>query len=165
MACITKRRGRYVIDCYDQHGRRYRKTLKKGITKDNARKVLRETEDRISRRTFMPEKKMPLFSEVRKKWFEHKKQYLRETTQEVYEFNLNTHLKDLDDFRISEITTADIERFITKLQNKARSTRRRKRKDQNEPEQTKESAQEPKKIALNGQEGHYDPGADHGLRG
>jgi integrase len=148
MACITKRRGRYVIDCYDQHGRRYRKTLKKGITKDNARKVLRETEDRISRRTFMPEKKMPLFSEVRKKWFEHKKQYLRETTQEVYEFNLNTHLKDLDDFRISEITTADIERFITKLQNKARSTRRRKRKDQNEPEQTKESAQEPKKIAL-----------------
>ena len=26
MACITKRDGQYVIDCYDQQGKRYRKS-------------------------------------------------------------------------------------------------------------------------------------------
>jgi integrase len=146
MACITKRRDRYVIDCYDQHGKRYRKALKKGTTKDAARKALRETEDRIARRTFMHEKKTPFFSEVSKKWLEHKKQYLRETTQEVYELNVTTHLKELDGFRISEITTADIERFITKLQMKCRSTKKRKKKN---PEQgAREPAPEGKKIAL-----------------
>ncbi len=146
MACITKRRGRWVIDCYDQHGKRYRKTLKKGITKDDARKALREIEDRITRRTFMHDKKTPFFSEVSKKWLEHKKQYLRETTWEVYEFNVLTHIKDLDGLRISEITTADVEKFISRLQNKCRSARKHKEdgKDQEKTEPVKEG----KKIAL-----------------
>jgi integrase len=146
MACITKRRDRYVIDCYDQHGKRYRKTLKAGTTKDNARKALREIEDRISRRTFMPDKKTPFFSEVSKKWLEHKKQYLRETTWEVYEFNVTTHLKELDELRISEITTVDIERFISRLQNKFRSTR--KRRKAGEVQKEVEAVKEGKKIAL-----------------
>ena len=146
LACITKRRGRYVIDCYDQHGKRYRKTLKAGTTKDNARKALRETEDRIARRTFMPDKKTPFFSEVSKKWLEHKKQYLRETTWEVYEFNVTTHLKELGELRISEITTVDIERFISRLQNKFRSTR--KRRKAGEVQKEVETVREGKKIAL-----------------
>jgi len=32
MACISKRRDRWVIDFYDQHGKRQRKTMKKGST-------------------------------------------------------------------------------------------------------------------------------------
>jgi integrase len=146
MACIVKRRGRYVIDCYDQHGKRYRKALKAGITKDKARKALREIEDRISRRTFMPDKKTPLFAEVSKKWLDHKKQYLRETTWEVYEFNVTTHLKEIDGLRISEITTVDIERFISRLQNKFRSTR--KRRKAGEVQKEVQAVKEGKKIAL-----------------
>jgi len=42
MACITKRRGRYVLDFYDQHGKRRWKTLKKGTTKKRAKDLLRE---------------------------------------------------------------------------------------------------------------------------
>jgi len=30
MACVTKRRDRYVVDCYDQFGRRRRKTMPVG---------------------------------------------------------------------------------------------------------------------------------------
>jgi len=80
MACIAKRRGRYVIDCYDQNGKRYRKTLKAGITKDAARKELYEIEAKIERRTFIHDKKAPLFSKVKEDWLKHKKQFLRENT-------------------------------------------------------------------------------------
>ncbi len=123
MACITKRRGRYVIDCYDQHGQRYRKTLPEGTTKDTAKKELREIEAKIERRTFLHEKKTPLFSEVKKQWLDYKKQFLRETTYETYETNCRIHLSDLDDLKINRINTATIETFISKLQDRAKSTK------------------------------------------
>ena len=122
MACISKRRGRYVIDCYDQNGKRYRKTLKAGTTKDDAKKGLRDIEAKIERRTFLHEKKTPLFSEVKAQWLDYKKQFLRETTHETYETNCRIHLSDLDDLKINRINTATIENFISKLQDKAKST-------------------------------------------
>jgi len=73
MACIAKRRDRWVIDAYDQNGKRYRKTLPAGTTKGRAREILREVEEKIERRTFAHEKKIPVFSEVAKGWLEHKK--------------------------------------------------------------------------------------------
>jgi integrase len=94
----------------------------------------------------MPDKKTPFLSEVSKKWLEHKKQYLRETTWEVYEFNVTTHLKELNELRISEINTVDIERFISRLQNKFRSTR--KRRKAGEVQKEVEAVKEGKKIAL-----------------
>ena len=39
MACIAKRRGRYVIDFYDNEGKRQRMTLKKGTTKKKAKSL------------------------------------------------------------------------------------------------------------------------------
>ena len=80
MACITKRRGRWVIDCYDQHGKRYRKALKEGTTKTAAREVLRDIEEKIMRRAFLNEKKTPTFKEVAEGWLEHKKPNIRATT-------------------------------------------------------------------------------------
>ena len=56
MACITKRGGRNVMDCSDQHGKRYRKTLPLGTSKDQARTELREIETKIERRIFLHEK-------------------------------------------------------------------------------------------------------------
>ena len=58
------RRGRYVIDCYDQHGKRYRETLKAGTTKEWVREILRDVEKKISRRSFIHEKKALTFGEV-----------------------------------------------------------------------------------------------------
>lgn len=116
MACITKRRGRYVIDCYDQNGKRYRKTLPMGTNKDQARKELREIEVKIERRTFLHEKKTPLFSEVKSQWLEYKKTRCRVTTWEMYEGHLENHFADLDGKRIDRITTAIVEAFITAKQ-------------------------------------------------
>lgn len=146
MACVTKRRGRYVIDCYDQHGNRYRKTMPEGTTKEEARKELREIEAKIERRTFLHEKKTPLFSEVKAQWLEHKRQYLRETTWEVASTHCRHHFTNLDGMRINQITTAVIERYIADLQNTDRLHWRRRQKDE-EPG-VKSTTTPGKKIAL-----------------
>jgi len=116
MACIAKRRGRYVIDCYDQHGKRYRKTLKAGTTKSDARKELREIEDRIARRSFMHDKKTPIFSKVAEDWLDYKKPQIRITTWNMYRGLFKLHFCDLLNLRISTISVATIEKFITKRQ-------------------------------------------------
>ena len=116
MACITKRRGRYVIDCYDQNGKRYRKSMPEGTKKDTARKALHEIETKIERRTFILEKNTPLFSKVAEQWLEYKKTRCRSTTWEMYQGHLNNHFADLDNRRINLITTATIEKFITARQ-------------------------------------------------
>jgi integrase len=121
MACIRKRLGRYVIDCYDQNGKRYRKTLPMGTNKDQARKELREIEARIERRTFLHEKKTPFFSMVKAQWLEYKKTRCRETTWEMYGGHLKNHFADLDGKRIDRITTATVENFITAKQGEAMS--------------------------------------------
>ncbi|MBU1162599.1 MAG: hypothetical protein KKA75_00385 [Proteobacteria bacterium] len=36
MACITKRRNRYILDFYDSQGKRQRQTLREGTTKKAA---------------------------------------------------------------------------------------------------------------------------------
>lgn len=117
MACIAKRRGRYVIDFYDNDGKRQRKTLKNGSTKTRAKEILREIEDQISRGTYLPDKKTPIFSEVAKDWLEHKKMNLRNSTWSVYEGHTLNHFKDLDALKINLITTATIEKYITDRQN------------------------------------------------
>ena len=112
MATIAKRRDRYVIDCYDQHGKRYRKTLPEGTTKQRARELLRDIETKIERRTFAHEKKILTFAEVKAQWLGYKKQFLRETTWEVCEMNLRNHFSDLDQIKISQIATTTVENFI-----------------------------------------------------
>ncbi|UCF84689.1 MAG: site-specific integrase [Desulfobacteraceae bacterium] len=112
MACVTKKRGKLVIDFYDQHGKRRLKTLPKGTTKTQARKVLREIEEQVDKRTFLPAKKIPLFSEVAKDWIAYKKPNLRETTWEVYQGHVKNHFHDLASVRINRITTAMVEKFI-----------------------------------------------------
>ncbi|HPC03394.1 MAG TPA: tyrosine-type recombinase/integrase [Syntrophales bacterium] len=116
MACVTKRNGRYVIDCYDQYGQRYRKTLPKGTTKEEARGLLQEIEKKISRRTFLHEKKVPAFGEVAAEWLEFKKPQVRIGTWSAYEGQIKNHFHEWLDKRIAVITTADVERFITRKQ-------------------------------------------------
>jgi integrase len=118
MACITKRRGRYVIDCYDQNGKRYRKTMKAGTTKETAKKELREIEGKIERRTFTHEKKTQTFKEVAKLWIEYKETRCRETSWEMYQGHLNNHFAEMDERKIDRITTATVESFITARQSK-----------------------------------------------
>ncbi|MGD0275886.1 MAG: site-specific integrase [Syntrophales bacterium] len=118
MACITKRRGRWVIDCYDQHGKRYRKALKEGTTKGEARETLRDIEEKIMRRAFLHDKKTPTFAEVAKEWLEHKKPNVRATTWEMYEGHTRNHFVDLDHLKINVINIATIEKWVAARQAK-----------------------------------------------
>jgi integrase len=118
MACITKRQDRYVIDCYDQHGKRYRKTLPAGTTKQKARELLRDIEDRISRRAFLHEKKTPLFSEVAQQWHEHKKPNIRISTWDQNQIVLRLHLREFNDMKISLITARAVEKYLMSLREK-----------------------------------------------
>jgi integrase len=116
MGCITKRNGRDVIDYYDNQGKRRRKTLKKGIRKARAKEILRDIEDRLSKGTYIPEKKIPTFSEVAKDWLEYKKPNIRGSTWSVYDGYLRNHFYDLDRIKTNRITTASIEKFVTHRQ-------------------------------------------------
>jgi hypothetical protein len=116
MACITKRRDRWIIDFYDQHGKRRWITLPEGTTKGRAKEELRAIEDQVNRKMFLPSAKVLLFSEVAREWIEPKKLKLRETTWEVYEGHVRNHFQDLDRLKINRVTIATVEKFITDRQ-------------------------------------------------
>jgi len=116
MACIAKRRNRWVIDFYDNQGKRQRQTLKKATTKKKAREKLRELEDQLAKGVYIPDKKIPIFSEVTKEWLEYKKPNLRKSTWSVYDGYTRNHFHDLDRIKINRITTANIEKFVTDRQ-------------------------------------------------
>jgi len=88
MACIAKRRNRYVIDFYDNQGKRRWKTLPKGTTKVKAKESMREIEDQLARGIYLPDKKIPIFSKVAKDWLENKKPNVRHSSWKMYEMLL-----------------------------------------------------------------------------
>jgi integrase len=116
MACLRKRRNRWVIDFYDQYGKRRWKTLKEGTTKKKAKEAMRDIEDQVDRGFYIPAREVPLFSKVAKDWLKQKKPNLRETTWEVCEGHVNNHFKDLNNMKVNRITTATVEKYITDRQ-------------------------------------------------
>jgi len=116
MACIAKRRNRYVIDFYDNQGKRRWKTLPKGITKKKARDSMREIEDQVRKGIYLPDRKIPLFSKVAQDWLEHKKANVRASTWDMYRGHLEHHFKDVNDVKINRITPAKVEQFIADKQ-------------------------------------------------
>jgi len=116
MACIAKRRNRWVIDFYDNQGKRRRQTLEKGRTKTDAKKALRDIEDKLDRGIYLPDKKIPTFKEVAQDWLEYKKPNLRASTWAIYVGYTRNHYHDLDGIKINRIATAEIEKFIAERQ-------------------------------------------------
>lgn len=116
MAKVAKRRGRYVLDFYDNRGKRQRVTMKEGTTLKNAKERLREIEEQISRGLYMPDKKIPLFEKAAKQWLEYKKANIRPSPWDMYESHLKYHFSDINPMKTNRITTADVEQFINKRQ-------------------------------------------------
>jgi integrase len=116
MACIRERRGRLVIDFYDQHGKRRWKTLKEGTTKKKAKDELRMVEETIEKGVFLPKNKVPMFSDVAKEWLEYKKPNLRETSWENCEGHIKNHFEELQDLKINCIRINTVEKFIRSKQ-------------------------------------------------
>jgi integrase len=113
MACITKRRDRWIIDFYDQHGKRRWKTLPEGTTKKAAKDILKELEDKVNKGIYIPNKRMPAFSEVADMWLKAKKPNIRESTHEQYSGHVENHLKpSFDGILINRIGYDQVEQFI-----------------------------------------------------
>ena len=116
MACISKRRGRYVIDFYDNQGKRRWRTLKKGTTKKRGMEILREIEEKLSRGTYVPEKRIPVFTDLAKEWVDPKKPNVRKSTLAVYEGITRNHYERLKDLKVNQITMAKVEKWIRQRQ-------------------------------------------------
>jgi len=113
MACIAKRRGRYVLDFYDTYGKRRWITMPKGTTKKKAPEKLREVEDQLKRGIYLPDKKIPNFKEVAEDWIEYKKPNVRASTLKMYKGHLKHHFSDVDAMKVNRIATLTVEKFIT----------------------------------------------------
>jgi len=90
--------------------------LPKGATKSQAKKLLREIEDQVDKRVFMPTKNIPVFSEVAKGWLKNKKINVRNSTWRKYEGYLKNHFDEINGLKINRITPAKVEKFIFKRQ-------------------------------------------------
>jgi integrase len=112
MACVSKRRGRWVVDFIDLNGKRRWITMPEGSTKKKATTKLREIEDQIARRVYLPERSIPKFSKVAEQWIKYKRTNLRESTYSVYKGHTKNHFSELDSLKVNRITTAKIEEFI-----------------------------------------------------
>ena len=114
MACISKRRNRWVIDFYDNQGKRRWKTLPEGTTKSEAKKVLRDIEDKIDKGIYIPLRNLPFFSEVADVWLKTKKPNIRHSTYKQYKGHMENHLKPFyENLRINRITYDKVEKFIS----------------------------------------------------
>ena len=116
MAKVAKRRGRYVLDFYDNQGKRQRMTMKEGTTLKGAKVRLREIEEQINRGLYMPNKMIPTFKVAAQQWLDYKKSNIRPSTFVMYESHIKNHFNELHPFKTNQITTADVEKFIAKRQ-------------------------------------------------
>ena len=101
MACIAKRRDRYVIDYYDNRGKRRWQTLKKGATLKQAKDELRDIENQLARGIYIPVKEVPLLEKVASDWLEYKKANIRGSTWNMYRGHVENHFKNINNLKIN----------------------------------------------------------------
>jgi hypothetical protein len=116
MATVAKRRGRYVLDYYDNHGKRRWQTLPEKTTKKQAKEKLREIETQLDRGTYIPDKKVPSFYEVAKDWLVYKKPNVRPSTWRKYDSYVENRFNYLKEIRINRISIATVEKYISSQQ-------------------------------------------------
>ena len=113
MACISKRRSRWVFDFYDTRGKRRWITMPKGTTKKKAHDKLREVEDQLKRGIYIPDRRIPTFKEVAEGWVEYKKPNIRASSLKMYEGHLKHHFSSIDSLKVNRINTVTVEKFIS----------------------------------------------------
>jgi integrase len=112
MACVRKRRDRWVIDFYDQEGVRRWQTLPKGINKKEANEKLGELEKKIRQGTYTPIKELPNFSNVADNWLVSKKPDIRHSTHRQYKGHVENHLKPyFNRVKINHVNFEAVEKF------------------------------------------------------
>lgn len=116
MAKVAKRRGRYVLDFYDNENKRRWITLPENTTKREANKALREIEDQLEKGSYISQRKIPSFSDIAQAWLKAKEMNVRSTTWNCYQGHVQNHLKEFNPLQVNQITTSTIEKFISDRQ-------------------------------------------------
>lgn len=112
MACVRRRRNRWVIDFYDQHGERHWHTMPEGSTKKDANIKKGEIERKVMQETYVPPKQLPRFSEVADSWLASKEPNIRHSTYEQYKGHVENHMKPyFGETKINLVNFDAIEKF------------------------------------------------------
>ncbi|MEE9566137.1 MAG: site-specific integrase [Desulfobacteria bacterium] len=115
MACVRYRRGRWVIDFYDQEGIRRWHTMPKGSTRNEANEKCGEVEKQIRHGTYTPIKDMPPFPKVADSWLASREPNLRHSTFRNYKGHAENYLKPyFKNLKINQVNFDAIETFKTK---------------------------------------------------
>jgi len=120
MACVRKRRDRWVLDYRDQRGRRYWETLPEGSTKRDADRLLAKRIYDISIGEFQTRDEQKTFDELVEAYRAgHIRVAVRDTTAEWYEGAIRNHLLPyFTGHKARAITVEQIERFRAVLLDK-----------------------------------------------
>lgn len=106
------RRGRWVVDFYDQDGKRRWETLPKGTYRKTANETLGEMERKVRQGTYTPPKELPPFPEAADSWLASKEPNIRHSTYQQYKGHIENHLKPyFERFKINQVTFDGIEKF------------------------------------------------------
>lgn len=110
MACVTRRRGAWVVDFRDQHGRRQVKAFD---TRKAADAYLAQSVPKVDDGTFVAANAATTFPEAAELWLQTK-QDLRTTSVLQLTLHVEKHLKEFfGTRRLVTIRTADFDRFKT----------------------------------------------------
>lgn len=112
MAKVAKRRGRWVLDYYDNTGKRRWKTMRAGATRKAAELELARILKDLSTGAFVPDSDRPTFETVSGLWLNSKKLKVRQSTWATYEGHLKNHFEAIKPLRVDRITVSTVEKFI-----------------------------------------------------
>lgn len=90
MACVRKRRGKYVLDYFDQNGKRKWETTE--LNKRDAETLLRKRLDEIGKGEYQAPNEYKTFEEMVEAYKAEVYPNLRDTTRKDYDIRINVHL-------------------------------------------------------------------------
>lgn len=111
MACVRKRRGKWVTDFYDQFGKRHWETI--GTSKKEAEERLAKRLLEVKSGSFSQEGEQTTFREIADAWYKnHAKVNTRLSTYEGYHSHIYKHLIPFfGDIKLNRITPSLIDKF------------------------------------------------------
>lgn len=108
MACISKRRGRYVVDFRDQNGKRHWKSYR---TAREAKDALAELHQQVRSGTYRDPASLPTFTTIADNWLRLKQDHPASTLG-YWRSQVERHFKPVfGPLRIDHVTRATIEHF------------------------------------------------------
>ncbi len=109
MACVTKRRGKWVLDYRDRQGKRHWESFR---TRKEADAALANRLDQLKRGTYTAPGKEKKFEELCEAWEKAIRGHLKENTWADYDGQIRIHLRPFfDGYKLPEITVEDVERL------------------------------------------------------